>query len=151
MKCQCGAAFCWLCGKQIDDTLFPAHFQWWNPTGCSNLQMNEAIEPSLLARICARLLAIIQIIILGPITLASTIASTILCFSCICLRLKQDYPKSSFLTGFLRTFSNCMSSWGMFWMIIIIFLPIGLAFGGIAASVIIIVCLITYPCYASIR
>jgi hypothetical protein len=40
MKCQCGAAFCWLCGKQIEDTLFPAHFQWWNPSGCSNLQVN---------------------------------------------------------------------------------------------------------------
>lgn len=40
MKCQCGAAFCWLCGKQIDDATFPAHFQWWNPAGCANLQVN---------------------------------------------------------------------------------------------------------------
>ena len=41
MKCQCGVAFCWLCGKQIEDSLFPAHFQWWNPSGCSNLQVTE--------------------------------------------------------------------------------------------------------------
>jgi hypothetical protein len=39
MKCQCGVAFCWLCGKQIEDSLFPSHFQWWNPSGCSNLQV----------------------------------------------------------------------------------------------------------------
>ena len=44
MKCQCGSAFCWLCGRQIDDQTFPAHFQWWNPTGCSNLQV-DAISP----------------------------------------------------------------------------------------------------------
>jgi IBR domain, a half RING-finger domain len=30
MKCQCGQAFCWLCGEAIDDAIFPAHFQWWN-------------------------------------------------------------------------------------------------------------------------
>eukprot|EP01031_Cornospumella_fuschlensis_P033225 gene33225-40199_t len=38
MKCQCGASFCWLCGQQVDDSIFPAHFQWWNPNGCANLQ-----------------------------------------------------------------------------------------------------------------
>ena len=40
MKCtRCSAAFCWVCGKQIDDDTFPAHFQWWNPTGCVNMQV----------------------------------------------------------------------------------------------------------------
>jgi hypothetical protein len=45
MKCQCGVAFCWLCGKQIDDATFPAHFQWWNPAGCANLQVKLPPNP----------------------------------------------------------------------------------------------------------
>ena len=53
MKCQCGAAFCWLCGKQIEDTIFPAHFQWWNPTGCSNLQVLPPRHPSPLPPLLA--------------------------------------------------------------------------------------------------
>jgi len=40
MKCNnCNTAFCWVCGKQIDDDTFPAHFQWWNPSGCVNMQV----------------------------------------------------------------------------------------------------------------
>ena len=40
MQCnQCQTAFCWVCGKQIDDDTFPAHFQWWNPAGCTNMQV----------------------------------------------------------------------------------------------------------------
>ncbi|KAJ1442641.1 hypothetical protein B484DRAFT_442067 [Ochromonadaceae sp. CCMP2298] len=62
MKCQCGVAFCWLCGAAIDDALFPAHFQWWNPSGCSNLQMNESDEPSGGARVFARILGGCQLL-----------------------------------------------------------------------------------------
>lgn len=158
MKCQCGTAFCWLCGKQIDDNLFPAHFQWWNPAGCSNLQMNEALEPTVTARVCARLLAILQIVFLGPITLASTIASTLLCFSCICLRIKHatPTPPSSLLSSqarneFMNVVSTCMSSWGVVWMVVLVFLPLGIATGGLLLGVGIGVVIALYPCYALVR
>lgn len=170
MKCQCGAAFCWLCGKQIEDTLFPAHFQWWNPSGCSNLQvslspypsllspllsspplsqMNEAVEPTRRARICAGLLSAVQFIVLGPLTLASTLASTLLCFSCICIQVKKEYP--SFKAGFSTIFSTCMSSWGVFWMIVLVIIPLGLAAGGVALGAFLAVGAVIYPCYATLR
>lgn len=40
MKCSvCGTPFCWLCGKRIEDDVFPSHYQWWNPFGCVNMQV----------------------------------------------------------------------------------------------------------------
>jgi hypothetical protein len=37
---NCQTPFCWICGKAVDDSIFPAHFQWWNLTGCANLQVS---------------------------------------------------------------------------------------------------------------
>ena len=81
MKCpRCSQAFCWLCLTKIDDSVFPAHFQWWNATGtCSNLQMDEAVEPSAATRHIASLLMVVQIIILGPFVLVSTLATVLCC------------------------------------------------------------------------
>ena len=81
MKCpHCAQAFCWLCLTKIDDSVFPAHFQWWNATGtCSNLQMDEAVEPTAATRHLASLLMVVQIIVLGPLVLVSTLASILLC------------------------------------------------------------------------
>lgn len=90
MRCQCGASFCWICGQEIDDDLFPAHFQWWNPTGCANMQMNEAINPSLCARWCARLSACLQLMIIGPLTVLSTFLSTVLCCLCMYTSLRRE-------------------------------------------------------------
>lgn len=150
MKCQCGVAFCWLCGKQVDDSLFPAHFQWWNPSSCSNLQLDDAIEPTVARRCCARVLGVLQLIILGPITLASTLASSLLCFSCIYMKLKND-PSVTLLCGRNTMFSNCMSSWGMIWMFLLIILPLAISLGSIAVSIIVSVMIICYPCYAIVR
>ena len=81
MKCpHCSQAFCWLCLTKIDDTVFPAHFQWWNATGtCSNLQMDEAVEPSAATRHLASLLMLVQIVVLGPFVLVSTLATVLCC------------------------------------------------------------------------
>eukprot|EP01038_Epipyxis_sp_PR26KG_P013958 gene13958-18722_t len=150
MKCQCGVAFCWLCGKQIDDAHFPAHFQWWNPSGCSNLQLNESEEPTPTARVCARMLSIIQIILIGPLTLASTIASSILCFTCIAYKLKVD-PNMAILCGDHNLFSICMSSWGIIWMLLLFFLPVALIIGSTGLALGIAFAIILFPCYCCIR
>lgn len=146
MKCKCGVAFCWLCGKQIEDTVFPAHFQWWNPAGCTNLQLNESVAPSLCIRIVARVVAVIQMIIFGPITIVSVIVSSLLCLPCMFCKLKHDKPPS------LRTYiqegaGNCLSGWGMFWMVVMTVLPLVLAFGGAIAGICIAVVAALYPCY----
>lgn len=41
MKCtHCDTAFCWLCGQEVEDDVFPVHYQWWNLThGCVNMQV----------------------------------------------------------------------------------------------------------------
>lgn len=50
LTCEvCETSFCWLCGKKVSDNAFPAHFQWWNPMGCVNMQVL-----SQLLRVCNR-------------------------------------------------------------------------------------------------
>lgn len=136
-----------LCGKQIDDALFPAHFQWWNPSGCSNLQMNEAVDPSTTARCCAKILTILQLIILGPLTLTSTIVSSLLCLPCIATYMRTEDRN---ITPW-DMFSNCLSSWGIFWMVVLFALPIGLALLALAAGLVLALGIACYPFYAIAR
>lgn len=110
--------------------------------------MNEATEPSTCSRVCARLLGIVQIIVLGPITLASTITSSLLCCSCIVLKLQMQPITVAAVQTY---FSTCMSSWGIFWMIVLFFLPLALGGGAVAIGLMFAVLVITYPCYACIR
>ena len=107
--------------------------------------MNEALEPSTGARICARVLGIIQLILLGPLTLASTFISSLLCCSCIVAKIRMENPSFEIMRTW---FSTCMSGWGMFWMIVLFFLPLVLVAGGGAAGVLLVLLVITYPCYA---
>ena len=155
MKCRCGAAFCWLCGKEIDDDMFPAHFQWWNPGGCPNMQMDEATNPPLRTRIIARLMAFGQLIVLGPITFASTLLSSLLCFPCIVYKINSDIRDSNGRKTFcsqLRTMlTGCMSTWGLIWLVLLIFVPAAVLCGSIAAGIVIGVCALIYPCYAVYR
>mmetsp|Transcript_5260 Transcript_5260/g.9987 ORF Transcript_5260/g.9987 Transcript_5260/m.9987 type:complete len:680 (-) Transcript_5260:1800-3839(-) len=84
MKCSnCQQCFCWVCGVAVEDAIFPNHFQWWNAMGCANMQMVEDIEPTRSSIIFARVTAIAQTLVLGPISLASTIVSFIICFPCV--------------------------------------------------------------------
>jgi hypothetical protein len=111
--------------------------------------MNESLEPSRNVRCFAKLLAIVQLIFLGPITFASTLASTLLCFSCICYRVKSKY--SSISTGFIATFNTCMSSWGLFWMFMLVVVPIVLTAGSVGLALGLAIVAIIYPCYAAYR
>jgi hypothetical protein len=111
--------------------------------------MNEAVEPSRRARVLARLLSLAQLVLLGPLTLASTLASALLCFGCICLVAKQNY--SSLRAGFQSVFGALMSSWGIFWMVVVVFLPLLLCAGGLALAVVLAVGAVVYPCYAVVR
>jgi len=148
MKCtQCGQAFCWLCGKGIDDDVFPAHFQWWNPSGCSNLQMNEEIEPSSAARFMAKALSFIELIVLGPIALLSTMISLILCCCCIPKLLNCQKQQEGKRTRCTQLMSHCMSGWGIFWIGILVVLPLSL----IILAVMVGVAIISYPFYACVR
>lgn len=148
MKCtQCGQAFCWLCGKGIDDDVFPAHFQWWNPSGCSNLQMNEEIEPSSTARFMAKALSFIELIILGPIALLSTMISLILCCCCIPKLLNCQKHQEGKRTQCTQLMSHCMSGWGIFWIGVLVVLPLSL----IILAVMVGVAIILYPFYACVR
>lgn len=176
MKCQCGTAFCWLCGKAIDDTVFPAHFQWWNPAGCSNLQMNEDIVPSIWARIFARVLALGQLVLLGPITVASTLATCLLCSCCVYARISESTKSGSpprahipplplYLLSisvgvtYIVTrvgkmwdaFSGLMSCWGLIWMLVLCIFPVALVAGSTVGAFGLAIFVIIYPCYAVAR
>lgn len=141
MKCVCGAAFCWICGKEIDDAVFPHHFQWWNANGCANMQMNHDIEPTLLTRVIARGLAVIQIIFLGPLSLVSTLLSMLLCPCCLpCV----SRPQPTMSEQFYDLLANCMSGWGMLYTFIVLILPPAIV-GGAGA---IVAAILMYPAYA---
>lgn len=112
--------------------------------------MNEAIEPSCTSRFFARLLALGQLIVLGPLTLLSTILSSTLCCCCIYMKYKSD-GRAMDSTVFQEMFSTCMSSWGIFWMFLLFVLPLGIALGTLAGSLVVAVVVMIYPCYASYR
>jgi len=126
IKCSfCGGTFCWLCGKEVEDTVFPAHFQWWNPSGCSNLQMHEGDEPSAFARLLARALAVVEIIVLGPLSAVSTLASLVACCCCV-PSLTAQHPERRVVpwsARFLSLIGHCMSGWGMIWLGILFIAP----------------------------
>jgi hypothetical protein len=126
IKCSfCGATFCWLCGKEVEDTVFPAHFQWWNPSGCSNLQMHEGDEPSPVARLLARALAVAELVVLGPLSAVSTLASLVACCCCV-PSLTAQHPERRIVPWSARFFSligHCMSGWGMIWLGILFIVP----------------------------
>jgi hypothetical protein len=153
MKCSvCNQAFCWICGKPIDDTVFPAHFQWWNPYGCANLQMNDAIQPSRYSIWSARILTVFEILILGPVTLVSTLASLILCSCCLPhYFFVEDQSEGNCSTKFQRLVSNCLSGWGMFWIAVLFFLPAVFVVLSMLIGVGAAAFAMLYPIYATYR
>lgn len=134
MKCMCGTAFCWLCGKEVDDSTFPVHFQWWNANGCSNMQMDPALEPTTSSIIIARVSTAVQLILFGPLTLITTVVSISLC-CCFLGHLwtpappKPGQPPSRFSTRLKELFSGCLTGWGIFYMSVILGIPLGILFG----------------------
>lgn len=154
MKCpQCNQAFCWLCGEAIDDAVFSSHFQWWRNTKCSNLQMNEAINPSWYTRISAKVITTVELIIIGPITLASSVASLLVCFCfipCLLNGIKRNHPDSTLWEQIKRLTANCFSCWGMMWIGFILLLPVGIIFLIVLTIIIVLYVLLSillYPCF----
>ncbi|CAM9230041.1 unnamed protein product [Discosporangium mesarthrocarpum] len=119
MTCyHCGTSFCWICGQQVDSGTFPVHFQWWNVAGCPNQQLQDSVEtPSSCARAFMRLVSAIQLIIIGPVALALTVASST---ACCCLLPCFGQPPA-------QLFSGCFSFWGNV-VVFLILSPLAFAF-----------------------
>ena len=81
MKCpECGCAFCWLCGEEIEDTVFPSHFAYWNlQSRCTNMQMDANSELPWESRVVANVTTCVSGVLIGPIALVSTLTSILLC------------------------------------------------------------------------
>jgi len=80
MKCpSCNTHFCWLCGAVVDDGAFPAHFRWWNLKGCANMQLDESDQPTSCTKWGAKILSILQILVLGIPAVALTIVTCLIC------------------------------------------------------------------------
>lgn len=92
MKCpDCGCAFCWLCGQEIEDTVFPSHFAYWNlQSRCTNMQMDPNLEVTTWSRIVACVTTYGERLVLGPLAAVSTIVSLLLCCCCIPVMLHQQ-------------------------------------------------------------
>jgi len=80
MKCpSCNTHFCWLCGAVVDDGAFPAHFRWWNLKGCANMQLDESDQPTSCTKYGAKILSILQILVLGIPAVVLTIITCLIC------------------------------------------------------------------------
>ena len=103
IKCSsCGTHFCWLCSAIVDSGPFPDHFRWWNLSGCPNMQLDESIEPMRCTVIGARVISVLQLLILGIPALALSLASMLVC---PCL-----LPGCG--TNMRERVTNCVSFWG---------------------------------------
>lgn len=155
MKCMCGTNFCWLCGKQVDDGVFPRHFQWWNANRCSNLQMANEIQPSIFTRVCAHTLTFLQLVTLGPLSVISILVSLCVCAPCAgyyCV--KHIMPLKHSETGpntpdprlqrVGEIFANALTVFGYVYLFIFIFLPLLILLGALCVCV----CIMIYPFYA---
>jgi hypothetical protein len=104
MQCpKCQTYFCWLCLAIVDDGMFPAHFQWWNISGCPNLQMHEEEDLSPRAMCLTRVVSLIQIIIIGVPSLALTCVTVMICPCCF-------FGESQQLAD--QRMQRCFSMWG---------------------------------------
>jgi hypothetical protein len=85
MKCpHCDCAFCWLCGEEIEDTVFPSHFAYWNlKSRCTNLQMDASTELPWQTRAFANATTCVERLLLGPLAVLSTFLSLLLCCCCL--------------------------------------------------------------------
>ena len=113
-------------------------------------QMNDAVEPSRGARTLAGILSIIQIILLGPLTLISALSSSLVCCGCVIIQISATEQGMTW-AGAQTYFSVCITAWGVFWMCVLFFLPLVFAAGGVAVGVIAALAILTYPCYAAHR
>lgn len=100
--------------------------------------MVEDIIPSRRSIIIARLTAFLQTIIIGPLSLVSSILSIITCAPCIPCMISD---RSEF--KFSQFFENCVVGWGFFWLLLLFFFPLAVM-GGILFLIFI---LIVSPCY----
>lgn len=122
---QCNTNFCWLCGIKIEPAVFPSHFQWWTAGSCANMQMNEDINPSWRTRLYARTLSILEIVILGPITVVATVSTYVSCCCFVPSALAaQGTPESTLSEKFALLTSNCFSLWGMIFIFLLFLLPV---------------------------
>ena len=173
MKCTyCQQCFCWICGVAVEDAVFPSHFQWWNAMGCANMQMAEEVVPTRRSIIYARVTALLQTIIFGPLCLVSALLSFMFCFPCIyCYTTDQESnavqkasvnneefnafsansqdnddhearttavregstssPTTRSTFSFVRTFQSCLSGWGLFYLCILVVVPLAVLCGAL--------------------
>jgi hypothetical protein len=154
MKCVCGTNFCWLCGKQVEDTVFPRHFQWWNANGCANMQMANEIEPSLFTRVSAYTLTFLQLVTLGPLSAVSTLVSACVCLPCVGMYVCATDDDSSrtrthalWRTRLNDLWTQSLTVWGYVYLFMLVILPCLILGGGLFVGV----CVVCYPLYAIIR
>jgi hypothetical protein len=126
MKCtHCGCNFCWLCLAEVDDGTFPLHFQWWNLSGCPNMQLQEGTTPQTRRdRFITRAVAFLQLILLGIPSVFFATVSSLLCFCCFLGIGTTNRERSA----------NCVSLWGNI-LAAVVFSPFAF-FGMLAACVV---------------
>jgi hypothetical protein len=100
--------------------------------------MVEAVSPSLSTIVFARTTACLQTVFIGPLSVISTMVSTLLCCMCIPCFIKDRKKMTA-----VKFFESCVSGWGFFWLFLIVFVPILIVSGALA----VLIALLISPCY----
>jgi hypothetical protein len=100
--------------------------------------MVEDIVPTRRAIIFARLTALLQTLVIGPISVISTIVSLLTCCLCIPCVISN---RSEF--NFVQFFQNCVVGWGFFWLFLLFFFPLAVIGGVLFLTILLLIS----PCY----
>ena len=91
------------------------------------------MTPTASTRLWSKVLTFFQVILLGPITLVSTVTSVMLCPCCLSAMLEaDDLGDRTVLSKVYQLFSTCMTGWGLVYMAVLVVLPLVALFGSVA-------------------
>lgn len=98
----CHASWCWICGKIVDSSEMPTHFQWWNLGGCANKQFADGTENKIVSKI----VTYAYFIFLGIPSFVLTAVMYVAC-SCACVPASLWYEQGP--VAFFMTMTSMVS------------------------------------------
>lgn len=115
MKCTtCGTSFCWLCGKKVEDSDLPTHFQFWNIMGCPNKQFNDTNG--------SWFQFFTTIVIFFLFGIPSILITTLFFIACPCICIPLAYTDNNGFSSFFMTIASVI----MYVLILFLGLAIGI-------------------------
>lgn len=135
----CRASWCWLCGKEVDSSELPTHFQWWNLGGCANKQFADGSE--------SRWQKLLTYLYFGLVGVPSFLITGLVYAACCCVCIPASCAWEQGPRAFFMTMTSLVSLALAAFVIAGIVGPLLVPFA-ILYGVVVLACL---PCYVAGR